>query len=415
MLPEGTIEATHLWKRFRADRHGALIKDQIRRLRARLRGRDPGWTWALRDVDFSVGPGETLGIVGPNGSGKTTLLRLLSGVMYPYAGQVSVSGRVGALIEVRAGIHPELTGRENVFVYGTLLGLSRKAVARRFDEIVAFAELTDAIDRQVKHYSSGMQMRLGFAVAAFLDPAILIVDEILAVGDAAFQQRCLERMREVVRQGTTLLFVSHDLATVEATCATTIWLNRGIQASQGPTAEVLAQYRQSVEEFAEVPKRHGGPVELLEIDVSAGDGEWPRTQGPVDVRLVLKKNQDARDGGPTQVHIGVTEGPATPIFVLRHILQLGNDPTALVCRIPRLPLPQGRYYVWVSVSQPREDGIPWHPAARFEVIGEKLDKAPRSIVRLAPVHVESEWQVSTGDGLDRLSSGLAPGEIPAGR
>ena len=184
------------------------------------RDRPQRWRWALRDIDFDVAPGESVGLVGSNGSGKSTLLKILHRVMYPYAGSVEVVGRVGALIEVRSGIHPQLTGRENIVpVRLAPRAWPPTAVASRFDEIVAFAELEQAIDRQVKFYSSGMQMRLGFAVAAFLEPDVLLVDEVLAVGDAAFQQRCLDRMRYVLTQGTTLVLVSHDLAAVEATCA----------------------------------------------------------------------------------------------------------------------------------------------------------------------------------------------------
>ena len=216
MLPEGSIAASHLWKRFRADKRHRVLREQVAKVSDRLRGRRRGWRWALRDVDLHVEPGEAVGLMGPNGSGKSTLLKILTRVMYPYAGRLEVSGRVGALIEVRAGIHPQLTGRENAFLYGSLLGLNRRQVQQRFDEIVAFAQLEDAIDRQTKFYSSGMQMRLGFSVAAFLEPDILLVDEILAVGDSSFQQRCLERMSAALAEGVSLVFVSHDLAAIEA-------------------------------------------------------------------------------------------------------------------------------------------------------------------------------------------------------
>jgi ABC-type polysaccharide/polyol phosphate transport system ATPase subunit len=415
MLPEGTIEATQIWKRFRADVKGALIKNQLRRLKARLRGQNPGWTWALRDINFSVKPGESVGVVGANGSGKTTLLRILSQVMYPYAGRLEVAGRVGALIEVRAGLHPDLTGRENIFVYGTLLGLTRKAVAKRFDQIVEFAELTDAVDRQLKHFSSGMQMRLGFAVAAFLDPAILMVDEILAVGDAAFQQRCLERMREVQAEGATLLFVSHDLATVEATCARTIWLNRGVLEADGRTPDVLALYRRSVEEFATAASPKGGEFEVLEAQVSDGAGGFPRTQDPMEVRLVLSRDPEKTRGEDpaVQVVLGVTEGPATPIFVIRHSADLSSGVAEIRCTIPKLPLPRGRYYVWIAVWRRVGNPLAWHPVARFDVDGPELDWTPRSIVRLAPVHVDAVWNVAPTNG--RAAAATGSGEAASRR
>jgi ABC-type polysaccharide/polyol phosphate transport system ATPase subunit len=397
MLPEGSIEVSNIWKRFRADRKGALMRDQIRRLRARAQGRDPGWTWALRDINFSLAPGKSLGIVGANGSGKTTLLRVLSRVMYPYMGKVEVSGRVGALIEVRAGLHPDLTGRENIYVYGTLLGLTRKAVAKRFDEIVEFAEIQAAVDRQMKHFSSGMQMRLGFAIAAFLEPDLLIVDEILAVGDASFQQRCLDRMRAVLSQGTTLLFVSHDLATVEATCDRTIWLDRGAMQADGPTAEVLGRYRRQVEEFAEFTSPRGGEFQILEARVTSDNGGWPRTQEPMEIRVVVGKNV-ADSEGQAQLVVGVTEGTANPIFALRHGVDLSSGTAEVRCRIPRLPLPRGRYFVWAAVWRTGRDLLPWHPVAKFEVEGQELDPIFRSIVRLSPVHVDAEWIVESTNG-----------------
>ncbi len=405
MLPKGSIEVSDIWKRFRADRKGALMKDQIRRLRAKMKGRDPGWTWALRDINFSLAPGKSLGIVGANGSGKTTLLRVLSGVMYPFSGKVEVSGRVGALIEVRAGLHPDLTGRENIFVYGTLLGLTRKAVAKRFDEIVEFAEIEAAVDRQMKHFSSGMQMRLGFAIAAFLEPDLLIVDEILAVGDASFQQRCLDRMRAVLTQGTTLLFVSHDLATVEATCERTIWLHRGAMQADGPTTEVLGAYRRQVEEFAEFTSPRGGDFQIVEAGVTTERGGWPRTQEPMEIRVVVGKNVSGGDG-QAQVVIGVTEGTANPIFALRHGVDLSAGNAEVRCRIPRVPLPRGRYFVWAAVWRTGRDVLPWHPIAKFEVEGQDLDQVFHSIVRLSPVHVDAEWIVEPMNG--RRDSAVRP-------
>src|SRR3954447_13748875 len=248
MLPDGTLVAEHLWKRFRADRRRMLLRDEMERLlRSRSDGVKDRHRWVLRDVNVTAQPGESIGLVGSNGSGKSTLLKLFTRVMSPHTGRVTAQGRVGALIEVRAGIQPDLTGRENIFLYGSLLGLGRRNVAKRFDEIVEFAEVEDAIDRQVKFYSSGMQMRLGFAVAAFLEPDVLLVDEVLAVGDASFQQRCLERMRHVLSQGTTLLYVSHDMASVESLCRRAVWLDDGIIRATGPTADVLASYRVGLE------------------------------------------------------------------------------------------------------------------------------------------------------------------------
>jgi ABC-type polysaccharide/polyol phosphate transport system ATPase subunit len=391
MLPRGSISATHVWKRFHADRRRKLLRDQVHHLSARLAGGGGrGWRWALRDVDLVAGPGESVGLIGSNGSGKSTLLKILTRVMYPHTGRVKVVGRVGALIEVRAGIHPDLTGRENIQLYGTLLGLDRRRIRERFDEIVAFAELDDAIDRQLKFYSSGMQMRLGFAVAAFLEPDILLVDEVLAVGDASFQQRCLERMRAVLNQGTTLVFVSHDLAAVEATCSRGVWLQQGVVQSEGPVRDVVNAYRQSIEAVAESTTEVTGELRLIKAEVSGPGGSTPRTQEALDVRLVVQ-SPAVRSG---RLYIGVSEGPATPIFVLRRDLRLAMGETKARCVIRSLPLPQGRFYLWVGVFEGgKRDPLPWHPASRFEVAGPGLDAAPRGIVRLAPVHVDAAWEV----------------------
>ena len=281
-MPIGTIQAEHLWKRFRADLTQPMLRDSLRRVKNRVRRRENPWTWVFRDVDLEVQPGEAVGLIGINGSGKSTLLKVLSRVMYPNSGRVALNGRIGALIEVRAGIHPDLTGRENVFFYGTILGLSRRQVAERFDTIVEFAELTDAVDRQVKFYSSGMGMRLGFSIAAFLEPDILLVDEVLAVGDIDFQQRCLERMREVRRSGTTVVFVSHDMAAVEAMCERALWMDRGVVAADGPTPQVVHAYRVGLEEKARVVDRalrHGDGPERLGLRHLWGAATGRRRQG----------------------------------------------------------------------------------------------------------------------------------------
>jgi ABC-type polysaccharide/polyol phosphate transport system ATPase subunit len=391
MLPSGSIAATHVWKRFHADRRRKLLRDQVHHLSARLRGGGGrGWRWALRDVDLAAAPGDSVGLIGSNGSGKSTLLKILTRVMYPHTGSVEVVGRVGALIEVRAGIHPDLTGRENIQLYGTLLGLGRHRIRERFDEIVAFAELDDAIDRQLKFYSSGMQMRLGFAVAAFLEPDVLLVDEVLAVGDASFQQRCLERMRAVLNQGTTLVFVSHDLAAVEATCNRGVWLQQGVVQCEGPVREVVSAYRQSIEAAAESTTQVTGELRLVKVEVSGPDGGTPKTQEALDVQLVVE-SPGARTG---RLYLGVSEGPATPIFVLRRDIRLTAGETRARCAIRSLPLPRGRFYLWVGMFEGgKRDPLPWHPATYFDVAGPSLDAAPRGIVRLAPVHVDAAWEV----------------------
>ena len=200
------------------------------------------YIWALIDVSFEVKRGEVIGIIGRNGAGKSTLLKILSQITEPTEGRVELRGRVGSLLEVGTGFHPELTGHENVYLYGAILGMDRWEVTRKFDEIVAFAELQKFIDTPVKRYSSGMYMRLAFAVAAHLEPEILLVDEVLAVGDIAFQKKCLGKMRDVSKEGRTVLFVSHNLEAVRKLCTQTMLLEQGRIESKGDTDQVLTQY-----------------------------------------------------------------------------------------------------------------------------------------------------------------------------
>jgi lipopolysaccharide transport system ATP-binding protein len=198
--------------------------------------------WALRDVSFSLEEGETLGIVGNNGAGKSTLLKILSRITKPTGGTAELHGRVGSLLEVGTGFHNELTGRENIFLNGAILGMSRSEIEKQFDEIVAFSEIEKFLDTPVKHYSSGMYMRLAFSVAAHLDPEILIVDEVLAVGDTAFQKKCLNKMRDVSQSGRTVLFVSHDMSSITRICNRAIALSGGVIVAEGSSSEVVREY-----------------------------------------------------------------------------------------------------------------------------------------------------------------------------
>ena len=199
--------------------------------------------WAVRDVTFEIEPGRCVGIIGRNGSGKSSLLKLIARIIQPTAGQIEVRGRVSALLELGAGFHQDLTGRENIYLNASVLGLNREQTEGLFDEIVAFSELGRFIDMPVKHYSSGMYMRLGFSVAIHVRPDILIVDEILAVGDQTFQAKCMDRIMEMKRAGVTILFISHDLSTIGNLCSDVIWLDRGRVRQVGPAEQVLAQYR----------------------------------------------------------------------------------------------------------------------------------------------------------------------------
>ena len=252
-MSEIAVSFQNVWKKFRKGERFDSLRDLIPALTKRLwAGRPQGLTekefWALRDVSFELRRGESLGIIGPNGSGKSTTLKLLSRILKPDQGTVQVNGRYGALIELGAGFHPDLTGRENIYLNGTILGMKRAEIARKFDEIVAFAELEEFLDTPVKRYSSGMYARLGFSVAAHVDPEVLIVDEVLSVGDYHFQEKCFARMREFTRNGTTLVFVSHNLTAIGTLCKSALLLQRGVPVFQGDVQRAIQKYYKLYEE-----------------------------------------------------------------------------------------------------------------------------------------------------------------------
>jgi ABC-type polysaccharide/polyol phosphate transport system ATPase subunit len=395
MLPEGTVVVDQIWKRFRADRvKQRRTGDLFDRVGRRMRRETPEnpWRWVLKDINFRAEPGEAIGLVGVNGSGKSTLLKIINRVMFQHSGRIETSGRVGALIEVVTGIHPDLSGRENTYIYGSLLGMSRKEVARRFDEIVAFSELEHAIDRKVKYYSSGMKMRIGFSIAAFLEPHTLIVDEVLAVGDSSFQQKCLERMREVLQSGATLILVSHDLPAVGAIASRGLWLNEGTIQADGPIDDVLSEYRREIEMHAEARSQARGKVLLTDVRIEGPDGGMPQTNQPCYVHFTAKTDQDRQ----IKLWIGVTQGAATPIFVVRDEMILPSGSTQMMLEFPRLPLPAGNYFLWFGVYQGfKYEFSPWQPMGSMSVAGMRLDPVPPAIVRLAPVWVESKWHKQT--------------------
>jgi lipopolysaccharide transport system ATP-binding protein len=266
----------------------------LRRVGKLLRGQATGAAeldeaiWALRDVSFEVKPGEVVGIIGRNGAGKSTLLKILSRITEPTEGYAEIHGRVGSLLEVGTGFHPELTGRENVYLNGAILGMRRAEIERKFDEIVAFAEVEKFIDTPVKHYSSGMYLRLAFAVAAHLEPEVLLVDEVLAVGDMAFQRKCLNKMESVGQQGRAVLFVSHNMPAITRLCERTILLDAGHVLHDGPSHRVVTTYLNSglgttaVREWPHLRQAPGNEVvRLCAVRVRAEDG---RIADAVDIR-----------------------------------------------------------------------------------------------------------------------------------
>ena len=296
-MSQPAIKVEGLWKEYvvgtEQDRHGTFydllanaIKSPFKRLR-QLGGEsaEADRFWALRDVNFEVQPGEVLGIIGRNGAGKSTLLKVLSRITAPTRGRVTVKGRMASLLEVGTGFHPELSGRENIFLNGALLGMSRADIASKFDEIVAFSEIAKFIDTPVKRYSSGMYMRLAFSVSAHLDPDILLVDEVLAVGDAEFQQKCLGRMAQSRLEGRTILFVSHNTAAIQMLCSRVLLVERGQVRNIGAPAEIVNEYLSLGGGTTGTADLDTGHLRLLAVEAAAETTEIEGTEIELSFRL----------------------------------------------------------------------------------------------------------------------------------
>jgi lipopolysaccharide transport system ATP-binding protein len=305
MIP--LITVNNISKRYRMGRGLTNIRE-IFSIRRELSAKR--YYWAVKDISFELHPGESMGIIGPNGAGKTTILKILSSVTQPTQGELLVNGRFSALIELGAGFHPDLTGRENIFLNGTILGMKRNEIKARFDEIVDFAGIGDYLDTPVKRYSSGMYARLGFAIAAHVDPQVLLVDEVLAVGDYAFQLRCYTRMEELRAKGTALIFVSHNMEAVRRVCNRGLVMYRGKDIFQGPAAEAVVAYSDALRESArqaqvEVPMEEGISQRVMTFDAEIENVKLLDDEGrsviaidsgkPARVVVETKFNRDVHD------------------------------------------------------------------------------------------------------------------------
>jgi lipopolysaccharide transport system ATP-binding protein len=316
--------------------------------------------WALKDISFHVNRGEVVGIIGRNGAGKSTLLKILSRITEPTEGGADIYGRVGSLLEVGTGFHQELSGRENVYMNGALLGMRRAEIHRKFDEIVAFSEVEDFIDTPVKRYSSGMYMRLAFAVAAHLDPEILVIDEVLAVGDAAFQKKCLGKMDDIARQGRTVLFVSHNMAAVQSLCQRAVLLQGGRVAEVGPVHGIVEKYLQSAvaSDAISLDRRHDrggdGSVRIRSLKVETIDGdELIRTGSRLRVTLSYKSEKPILH---PQFQVTICDLTSAAIYVL-DTDAVGGMPETLpaegtvTCVTEPVHVTPGRCYVNVAARR----------------------------------------------------------------
>jgi lipopolysaccharide transport system ATP-binding protein len=329
--------------------------------------------WALRDVSFQVARGEVVGVIGRNGAGKSTLLKILSRITEPTTGHGRIHGRVGSLLEVGSGFHPELTGRENVYMNGAILGMRRAEIERKFDEIVSFAEVEKFVDTPVKRYSSGMYMRLAFAVAAHLEPEILIIDEVLAVGDAAFQKKCLGKMGSVAKEGRTVLFVSHNMTALRALCSRAIWLNGGEMQDDGPADTVVTRYLQtSAQAMLDNQWDDSDPnmaqlgVRLHRARVLAEDPYHITVADPLELEFTYTNEVPGRQLN-VSMHLYNLEG----VCVFNSISPADELPAGRMrasCRIPGSLLNDGYYRVQVMLVKDTSMVILNHPEAMlFEV------------------------------------------------
>jgi homopolymeric O-antigen transport system ATP-binding protein len=341
---------------------------------------------ALDDVSFKIADGETIGLIGHNGAGKSTLLKLLSRIIEPSAGWADVTGRVGSLLEVGTGFHPELTGRENVFLNGAILGMRRAEIRSRFDEIVAFADVERFLDTPVKRYSSGMSVRLAFAVAAHLEPEILLVDEVLAVGDAAFQRKSLAKMGEVAKAGATVIFVSHNLATIQALCSRGILLERGRVIADAPVQEAVDQYLRTLERAASDDlltrkDRNGWEETLVERlyveDIATGQPDV--VIGGRPARIVVEFTELLP---MMECSLTILNSLGHPITTLDSQLSSTADERTpelekrMECEIPSLNLIPGRYRIDVSLKGRQEVQDNLQAASFFDVEPGLIDGRP---------------------------------------
>jgi ABC-type polysaccharide/polyol phosphate transport system ATPase subunit len=358
-MDPGEISVEGVSRRFRIHAREARTLKDLFVQRGRSEAAD---VWALHDVSLDVAHGEAVGLIGRNGSGKTTLLRIVAGIIKPTAGRVRAEGRIGSLLELGAGFHPDFTGRENVFLNGAIYGLRRADIRQRFDEIVAFAELEHAIDRPVRTYSSGMTVRLGFAIAAFLDADVLLLDEVFAVGDESFQRKCFGRIARFKQEGGTIVFVSHDAAAVERLCERSVLLEAGRVAFDGPTRAAIARYRRALADEIDPAERGAGLREWGSGEATIASAALVGQEGAERLQFLsgepfaLRIAVAATDGiPPPRLQLELRDDAGT--LVAGQAVDLGdlgwgasNGERGVRFEIGSLPLADGRFHLRLGLT-----------------------------------------------------------------
>ncbi|MNS61168.1 Teichoic acids export ATP-binding protein TagH [compost metagenome] len=358
-----TIE--HVWKQFHLHSHvRSTLKESLVRRFKPLPGLQSETFWALQDVSFEIERGETFGIIGNNGSGKSTLLKMITGISKPTKGKVTVNGSLSGLLELGAGFHPDFSGRENVFLNGAILGLRRKEIEKRFDSIVAFAEMERFIDNPVKTYSSGMYMRLAFSIAIHVDPEILVIDEVLAVGDSAFQQKCYDQIQRFKHQGKTIVFVSHSLPVVQDICQRAAWIDRGVLRALGKTETVLDFYAQQISDSIErnkveaellVPDGRARVSNIRALDETGAERAILKGDSPVSFVFDL---ETCREPHEIEVNARISRADGTCCYDQRVVLATLTDSPGsgrLQLALPELRLNTGSYNLQVCLTPPGQD------------------------------------------------------------
>lgn len=376
--------------------------------------------WALKDVSFEIKQGDRVGVIGRNGAGKSTLLKILSRITEPTNGRISIKGRVASLLEVGTGFHPELTGRENIYLNGAILGMSKAEIQRKFDEIVAFAEVEKFLDTPVKRYSSGMYVRLAFAVAAHLEPEILIVDEVLAVGDAEFQKKCLGKMEDVGKEGRTVLFVSHNMATINALCEEVIWLSHGHVEMEGKAEQITSKYLlHGTENIGEVILNNNNYdkrfwFKRLYLFTQEGNiTSFFDIREPIKIYLEYYTNQFIKN---FELSLRVYNSSGVPIFTtnrtssLSFELKAGNHISEI--EIPPLFLVPGSYSIDIGAHIPMVEILSQHQSLlSFEIEETGSDMALYKGAAYGVVLVNFPWKESVGDRSVFAAEGIVTKEL----